>query len=210
MPPRPGAVIDCGKRLGAIPVAALNAALSRLDLGPVAAVELIPHGLFGQNVRLHTPQGVFVLRGCPHTPSQLHGEAFFARAAHPHAPVPWPYRICDDATDLGWTFAVMPCLPGRQLHQEIGLDTMAAGEVLDLARALGESLADLHETPMPCWGAYEPAARGIKPAGLPPAAWLRTRMRRDIDWTLAAPGNRLPPADLEWIEWWPSGGGARD
>lgn len=133
-------------RLGTLTDTQLQAAADRFELGKVLGAEPAPAGLFGQNVFLSTEGGEFVLRGHPHGHWQLTKERLVAERIHTDTSLdaPWPYRICDDPSIFGWTFAIMPKLPGSSFGQEEwrALD----GEVRrELLRALGDGAARLHE-----------------------------------------------------------------
>jgi aminoglycoside phosphotransferase (APT) family kinase protein len=143
------------ERLGLIEPEQLQQAAARFGLGEVRDAYAPAGGLFGQNAVLETASGRFVLRGNPHGHVQLTKERRVARLIHERSslPAPWPYEVCDDATTFGWTYAVMPCLPG-----DSGTDLWAAagedGRVA-LARATGAALARLHEATSEFFGPYD-------------------------------------------------------
>src|SRR5918999_571877 len=129
-------------RLGAIRDAQFRAALERLGLGEFVRAEPIVGGLFGQNVFVTSTTGEYVLRGAPHYDWQLPAERFFARLLRERtlAPVPWPYVI--DPTDdiFGWSYAVMPRMPGLQ-PSGAALAGLSPADRLGMARAMAENLA---------------------------------------------------------------------
>jgi hygromycin-B 7''-O-kinase len=124
-------------------------------LGRVTDAAPAEHGLFGQNVFLTTTEGEFVLRGNPHGHVQLTKERCVARFIHEGSslPVPWPYEVCDDTQLFGWTYAVMPRLPGTT--GSTLWDEADAGGRLALATASGEALARLHEAHAEFFGPYD-------------------------------------------------------
>ena len=126
---------DYSHRLGTIGDAQFRAALERLGLGEFVRAEPVAGGLFGQNVFVTSTAGEYVLRGAPHYDWQLPAERFFARLLHEHtrAPTPWPYLI-DPADDFfGWSFAVMPRMPGLQLS-DATLAGLSHADRLGMAR----------------------------------------------------------------------------
>lgn len=143
------------ERLGTLTGEQLQAAADRFGLGTVTGAEPASGGLFGQNVFLTTTDGEFVLRGNPHGHVQLTKERRVAKLIDERSslPVPWPYDICDDPELFGWTYAVMPRLPGesaadlRQAADEDGRVRLAA--------AMGEALARLHEAQSDFYGPYD-------------------------------------------------------
>jgi aminoglycoside phosphotransferase (APT) family kinase protein len=68
-------------------------------------------------------------------------------------PVPWPYQVCEDADIFGWTFAVMPRLPGAS-GAELWQSSDEDGR-LEIAAAAGDALAMLHEAEADLFGPYD-------------------------------------------------------
>src|SRR5919112_6694730 len=122
-------------RLGAIDDDQFRLALQRLGLGEFVCAEPVGGGLFGQNVFVASTTGEYVLRGAPHYDWQLPSERFFARLLHERtrAPVPWPYVIDPAADIFGWTYAVMPRMPGLQLT-DATLAALSSADRLGMAR----------------------------------------------------------------------------
>src|SRR5687767_15317798 len=119
--------VQYSKRLGPITPAQFQASLHRFGLGTFVCAEAVVGGLFGQNVFVTSTSGRFVLRGVPHYDWQLPTERFFARALHERtaAPVPWPYLL-DPATDIfGWSYALMPRMPGLNLSDPAVTPTLS-------------------------------------------------------------------------------------
>lgn len=143
------------ERLGVIDPGQLFAVAERFDLGEVTDAEPATTGLFGQNIFLTTSRGRFVLRGHPHGHVQLTKERRVADFIDQHSslPVPWPYVVCDDAELFGWTYAVMPMLPGTT--GSTLWDTADEDGRLALAAAGGEALARLHEAESDFFGPYD-------------------------------------------------------
>jgi Ser/Thr protein kinase RdoA (MazF antagonist) len=186
--------INCGRRLGLIEPAQFQAALERFGLGRLQGARPVPFGLFGQNVFVSSDAGEYVLRGCPHYDWQFPCEQFFARLLHERtaAPVPWPYRL-DPADDIfGWSYVLMPRLPGLQLADAAVRAALTPEDRLELAAALAHNLAELHALEWPFAGSYDLAARTVVPDPLP----HRERVLAGI----RALSSRLAPGDLAWLE----------
>ena len=147
------------ERLGVIDADQLQRACDLFDLGAVTDAETPVGGLFGQNVILTTSQGRFVLRGNPFGHVQLTKERVVARFIHEGSslPAPWPYEVSDDTEIFGWTFAVMPCLPGEP--GTVAWDDEA--NRVSLCRATGEALAAMHEASSPFFGPYDAQVDGF-------------------------------------------------
>jgi aminoglycoside phosphotransferase (APT) family kinase protein len=143
------------ERLGLIEPDQLREAAARFDLGDVREAYPAAGGLFGQNVVLSTASGRYVLRGNPHGHAQLTKERRVARFLDERSslPAPWPYRVCDDASIFGWTFAIMPMLAGEPGHD---LAAVADDDArVALAEATGEALARMHEATSEFFGPYD-------------------------------------------------------
>lgn len=142
------------ERLGVLDADQLQAACDEFDLGNVTGAETPVGGLFGQNVILTMSDGSrYVLRGNPHGHVQLTKERVVARLIYERSslPAPWPYEVSDDTEIFGWTFAIMPCLPG-----ESGTSLWENGSArIALATATGEALVRLHEARSAFFGPYD-------------------------------------------------------
>ena len=144
------------ERLGVIDDSQLQKACDLFDLGVIKRAQPASTGQWGQNIFLWTTHGEFVLRGNPNDPQQFQKERAVAAVIHERSmlPVPWPYRVSNDTELFGWTFAIMPLLPGS-----MGSTLWKAADdkgKLDLAAALGVGLAELHQTTFDAAGPYDP------------------------------------------------------
>ncbi len=143
------------ERLGLIEPDQLREAAERFGLGDVKSAELATGGLFGQNIILTTSEGGYVLRGNPHGHVQLTKERRVAQFINERStlPAPWPYEVCDDTELFGWTYAIMPLLPGTP--GAVLWETDDDSERIALASATGEALARLHEATAEAPGPYD-------------------------------------------------------
>lgn len=218
------------QRLGDIPDQAFQAALARFGLGDFVAAEAIPHGLFGQNVYLTSTQGEYVFRGNPLYAGQFETEQFMAEQLHAQTPVPvaWPYLV-EPADELfGWPYIIMPRLSGLPLASPTVKATLSDRERIELAAAMGETLAGLHQFQQPQPGIYDAETRRVRPLRaiyVPPweitaaywedesdrqlgsaeiyRRWIRSRIDFFLQRALAArdptTGRTTPPTDVAWI-----------
>ena len=143
------------ERLGVIDPGQLYEVAEMFELGEVLSADPMPGGLFGQNLALGTTEGEFVLRGNPHGHVQLVKERRVARFIDERSslPAPWPYEVTDDTDIFGWTFAIMPLLPGAS--GEAIREAADEGERLQLAMSMGEALAELHDATADFFGPYD-------------------------------------------------------
>ncbi len=152
-------------RLGGIADTQFQAALDRFHLDRFLKAEAIPFGNFGQNVFVSSTTGEYVLRGQPHFWWQFPTEQFFTQQLHErtHVPVPWPYLI-DSSTDIfGWSFVIMPRMPGLQLADPQVKEQLGLADRRGIAQALGENLARMQEVTWPIAGRYNAATKAVKP-----------------------------------------------
>jgi aminoglycoside phosphotransferase (APT) family kinase protein len=192
---------EYSKRLGVLTGAKLQAALDRFGLGRLLDAQPAPGGLFGQNVFLTASSGEFVLRGCPHYDGQLQKERFFSRliSERTRATAPWPFQIERSPDLFGWSYALMPRLPGVALSDPALRDTLAPADRLAIARAMGEHLALLHQTAFPAPAVYDHAVDDLAPLPLEYPDWLVGNLRQWLARCRAA-SERTTDADVAWIE----------
>jgi aminoglycoside phosphotransferase (APT) family kinase protein len=152
-------------RLGSLSERQFQAALDRFQLGRLISAEPVRFGNMGQHVFLTSTQGNVVLRGAPLDAAQFACERWFMQQLHEYisVPVPWPY-LRDRRRDIfGWDYILMPRLPGRSLADQQAKQGLPQEARQSIARALGETLAELHRLTWPCVGDYDLARDDIKP-----------------------------------------------
>lgn len=157
-----------GQRLGMLEDQQFQAALDRFGLGTLLHTEPITFGNFGQNVFVTTSQGEFVLRGCPHFDWQFPTEQFFARLLHEwsQVPAPWPYRVDEQEDIFGWSYVLMPRMPGLQITDPQVYDPLPEQDKQQIAQAMGATLAQLHRVTWPICGRYDFLTQTIQPLQL--------------------------------------------
>jgi aminoglycoside phosphotransferase (APT) family kinase protein len=156
------------KRLGPLRTEQFDAALARFDLGKFIRAELIPFGLFGQNVFVTSTAGEFVLRGSPHFEWQFLTERYFVDLLHEKTavPVPSPYLIDESPEIFGWSYVLMPRMPGIQVDDPNVKALLSPADRRQMAHAMGETLATMHQVTSDISGRYDMANRSIKPFDL--------------------------------------------
>ncbi len=214
------------QRLGLISDEQFAAALERFQLGRFVQAEAIPSGLFGQNVFVTSTTGEYVLRGDPHFSWQFPTERFITELLHERSsvPVPWPYLV-DPSTDLfGWSYVLMPRMPGLQLADQAVRAAVSKEDQPGIARAMAETLAQIHDITWPFAGRYDASTQAVQPFNLPhELAWpfplesqadLRGmspalasysavvvgRIRRHLTLTHRQHPNDTTTADMDWAE----------
>jgi hygromycin-B 7''-O-kinase len=189
------------RRLGELSPDQFQAALDRHNLGRFLHAEPIAAGNFGQNLYLTSTTGQYVLRGAPFWPEQFPSERFFTDRLHAstRAPVPWPYRVDPDDDIFGWSYVIMPRMPGLQLSDPAVQGAFTAHDRHGIAQAMGETLADLQELTWPCAGRYDLETDTIRPFDTSYGEHVIARIRGFVR-EAASLSDRTTRADIAWVE----------
>jgi hygromycin-B 7''-O-kinase len=188
-------------RLGRLSLQQFQTALDRFELGRLISAEPVRFGNMGQHVFLTSTQGNLVLRGAPLDAAQFPCERWFMQQLHEHTrvPIPWPYLLDRRKDIFGWNYLLMPRLPGLSLADQQAKQRLSQEARQSIARALGETLAELHSLTWPCVGNYDLARDGIKPLEQDYADHLRAHVRAALASCVRAT-ERTTPADVKWGE----------
>jgi hygromycin-B 7''-O-kinase len=188
-------------RLGELSPGQLQAALDRFDLGGLLRAEPISAGNFGQNLFLTSTTGQYVLRGAPFWPEQFPRERFFTDLLHEQTcvPVPWPYRFDPEEDIFGWSYVIMPRMPGLQLSDPAVQGALTWDDRSGIAWAMGETLAELHRLTWLCAGRYDLETDTIHPLDVPYGDDVITRIRGFVE-AGASLSDRTTDADIVWVE----------
>jgi len=192
---------EYSKRLGTISDQQLRMALHGFDLGDLVRAEPIPFGLFGQNLFISSTRGEFVLRGVPHYDWQFPTEKFFVEQLHrmTKAPVPYPY-LYEAATDIfGWSFVLMPRMPGLQIADQKVVSSLTWQDRQGIAHALAKMLAEIQTLSWDYAGKYDAATGTVQPMEQDYREWIVRRIRELLQVAQNANGNTRT-SDVEWAE----------
>ena len=184
-------------RLGVIADDRFQAALDHFGLGRLLGTTPVTRGMFGQNVFLRTTAGEFVLRGAPHDDQQLACERYFCQLLQERTdvPVPWPYLIDERTTIFGWSYALMPRMPGIHIDDDRRA-TLTMAERTAVAEAMGDTLGRFGIATGPTAGRYRQGAIVPAPSTVAEAErWLRERISDAEQYCPATIA-----ADRPWIE----------
>jgi len=198
--PLGGEAPEYSRHLGRIRTEQFQAALDRFGLGSLVRAEPIGSGITRQNCFVSSSAGRYVLRGGPLWPNQFAEERFLAEQVHLHTqvPAPWPYLV-DDSTDIfGWSYALMPRLPG--LPWPDFWEGRDAGARLGVARALGRGLALLQELRWPFAGAYDASAGAVVPFPAGCEQRVIPGIRKGFEAARALTPDQVGDADLAYVE----------
>jgi hygromycin-B 7''-O-kinase len=170
-------------RLGDIRTSQLQAALDVFGLGRLLSTSTITTGNFGQNLFLSSSEGEFVLRGSPHFDWQFPKERFFARIIHQQTdvPIPWPYLYEPSATIFGWSFVLMPRLPGVQLADPGLYNALTLEDRCMIAGEQGRMLAELQEAQHDVAGDYNLVENAIESFPVSYGDWISSQIEKIIE-----------------------------
>lgn len=187
-------IIFSSPRVGETSDEQLQRMLDRHGLGRLLAWSRTGQGAMSQTLRIETSTRAFILKGNPLYPGQLEEERWFTEqlASRTRLPLPIPY-IVDERTDLfGWSYAIMPCLPGRHLGDLADEGGFAGAE------AAAEALHEIHRWKEPMYGEYDPISRRIVPFEGGYYGWLSERI---LYWLHdAARFSAIGAEDMAWTE----------
>jgi hygromycin-B 7''-O-kinase len=77
--------------------------------------------------------------------------------------IPWPYPIDPTSTIFGWSFVLMPRMPGLQLADPQVKKQLEPADKLGIAQAPGENLAQMQQVTWPFAGRYNAANDTVEP-----------------------------------------------
>lgn len=187
-------------QIGDVSFSSLQEALHEFDLGILEEYKQTEKGVMGQTLLIRTSQGEYILKGNPLYVGQLQEEQFFAQqlAEHTAIPVPVPYLLQKNTDLLGWSYAIMPRLPGKHLYDSSHQAALGQDEQEEIASMLAHSLVELHRWKVPDAGEYDPIAERIVPFAGTYLDWLYGTIRH---WLLDAQKySVITDADIAWVD----------
>jgi hygromycin-B 7''-O-kinase len=189
------------ERLGVLDDRQFQAALTRLGLGDFVRAEPISGGLFGQNVFVTSTAGAWVLRGVPHYDWQFPAERLSCELLHTQtrAPVPWPYLLDPNDDIFGWSYVIMPRMPGLHLSDPKVAGALTRTDRLGQAHAMAENLALMQELTWPFVGGFDLASGTIAPYPVSWAEWVVTDVHQWLD-VACKHSDRTTDADIAWVD----------
>ena len=193
-------------RLGVISNAQFQAAIRKAGLGEFISASPVSGGLFGQNVFLTSTSGDYVFRGAPHWFNgqandawQFPKERLYADLLHAHTKVPvaWPQHLDDSCEHFPWPYLIVPRLPGACLSDPADRAALSDADSLEIAMAMGRTLAALQNLTRDRAGDFDPDAQALVsyPAGY--AHHLRTEIEHQAAGARAS--GAFGPEDDNWL-----------
>ncbi len=188
------------EKLGEISDEQFQTALTKSNLGTFIKAEAIPYGNFKQNVFLNTNRGEYVFRGNPHFPGQFEQEQFSITLLKEKTkvPVPWPFIVDESTNIFGWSYVLMPKLPGIQIEDEGIQKTITPKDWSQLAIAYAKNLAEMHSLTWPTCGKYDEKTKNIKEFQKPYGEWVIEQINNLLNASREI-NNRTTDDDIEWV-----------
>lgn len=137
--------------------------LSRWGLGTLLSFRPTEHGVMKQTLVIHASTGDYIFKGNPLYPGQWKEEQYMIEQLRKRTrtPVPAPYLI-DPADDLfGYSYVIMPLLPGNHYH-ELDKLTLSEEEHNAILSLLAAALYELHTWRSEVAGEYDPEMEYIR------------------------------------------------
>jgi hygromycin-B 7''-O-kinase len=140
------------------------------------------------------------LRGAPHYDWQLPAERFSCELLHSRTrtPVPWPYLVDPRDDIFGWSYAIMPRMPGLNLSDPGAAGRLTREDRLSMAHAMAENLALMQELSWPFAGSFDLSVGTIAPYPVSWADWVVTDVQRWIEMARKH-SDRTTDADIDWV-----------
>lgn len=135
---------------------AIQKMLSRWNLGTLYSYRPTKYGVMKQTLLIRASSGNYVWKGNPLFPGQWKEEQYMMNQLSKltDVPVPTPYLV-DSADDIfGYSYALMPLLPGQHYH-EIDKQSLTETEHIDILKKLVTALHTLHKWKTAIAGEYD-------------------------------------------------------
>jgi hygromycin-B 7''-O-kinase len=187
-------------KLGEVTNEQLQLMLNRFNLGKLISSEKTSKGVGKQTIFVLSSSGEYVLKGNPLFEGQFIEEKFYVDnlLRRTELPVPFPYLIDESGDLFGWSYYIMPRLPGRHINEpgfEAGLSVVDKKQIAEL---LAICLKELHSWKVDKYGEFDPKNRNVRPFEGSYKTWLYDRIRYWLE--DAKKYSVITPRDIEWVE----------
>lgn len=187
-------------RIGVLSNKQIQKMLDRFNLGNLISFQETSNGVGKQTMFVSSDLGEYVLKGNPLYEGQFLEEKFYVENLNKltNLPVSYPY-IVDERDDIfGWTYAIMPRLPGRHMNDQDLKNKMNKEEQIKIVELLVNSLCELHQWRVEQYGEFDPKNQGIRPFDSTYKTWLYHRIRYWLE--DAKNYSVITSKDIEWVE----------
>jgi len=176
----------------------LQEMLDRFNLGKLLSFQETSKGVGKQTMFVSSTSGEFVLKGNPLYEGQFIEERFYIEnlSKLTSLPLSLPYIVDTQSDIFGWTYAIMPRLPGR--HYNDLKETLNPEEKMNIVELLVECLSELHHWKVESYGEFDPKSYTIRSFNGSYKTWIYNRIRywlRD-----AEKYSVITSRDVNWVE----------
>lgn len=193
-------IMFASNRLGILNDGQLQAMLDRFELGKLISSEKTANGAMGQTMFVSSTAGDFVLKGNPLYDGQLLEEKFFIESIYKRTkvPVPMPYIIDQSGEIFGWSYALMPRLPGEHLNSNYFKDNLSKDEKFTVAELIAKTLSEFHTWTVTDFGDLNTEHFTVAPFKDSYKQWL---FKRIMFWLEDAKKySKITARDMHWVE----------
>ncbi|MEE3952757.1 phosphotransferase [Peribacillus frigoritolerans] len=171
-------IIFASNKLGIINDGQLQAMLDKFKLGKLISSEKTANGAMGQTIFVASTEGDFVFKGNPLYDGQLLEEKYFIENIHKRTKVsvPMPYIIDDSGEIFGWSYALMPRLPGEHLNSKYFTNNLSIDEKFIVAELIAKTLSEIHTWKVTDFGDLNTDNYTIEPFKESYKQWLFNRI----------------------------------
>ncbi|UNK19048.1 aminoglycoside phosphotransferase family protein [Paenibacillus sp. N3/727] len=187
-------------KLGEVNGEQLQSVLDRFDLGRLISFCRTDQGAMGQTLLVSSSAGEFVLKGNPLFPGQFLEERYFIQYLDQHTdlPVPSPYLVDEGDDIFGWSYSLMPRLPGSHLFSPELEAELNPQDESDIAVLFADTLLQLHRWKVEQPGEFDPATGNVRPFHDSYTTWLFDTITYWLD--DAKRYSKITAEDTVWVE----------
>jgi aminoglycoside phosphotransferase (APT) family kinase protein len=174
--------------------------LDRFDIGKLIACEKTQKGVMGQTMFVRSSSGEYVLKGNPLYEGQFIEEKFFVENLFQRTkiPVPSPFLIDESDTIFGWSYSLMPRLPGSHMNNPEFQALLSKDDKRQITALLAKTLLELHSWKVEQYGEFDPVNQTLRPFNGTYKAWLYTTIKYWME--DAKKYSEITAKDTEWVE----------
>jgi len=189
-------IIFASNKLGVINDNQLQSTLEKFNLGRLISSEITANGAMGQTIFVSSTEGDFVLKGNPLYDGQLLEEKFFIENIHKRTKVtvPVPYIIDHSGDIFGWSYAIMPRLPGEHLNS----CNFSIDEKYAVAELIAGTLSEFHTWKVTAFGDLNTDNFTITPFKESYKQWLFNRIMFWLE--DAKKYSEITVEDINWVQ----------
>ncbi|WLD94628.1 phosphotransferase family protein [Alkalihalobacillus sp. AL-G] len=193
-------IIFSSNKLGVITDDQLQEMLNKFNLGRLISSRNTEQGVMKQTRFVYSTEGEFVFKGNPLYPGQLIEEKFFVEELYKrtNVNVPIPYFLDDTDDIFGWSYSIMPRLPGEHLNSKRLSSNLNRKDKFNIAGLIAETLLEFHSWKASQYGDLDTKDLTIRPFEESYVSWLYNRIRYWLN--DAKKYSRITTEDVEWVE----------